>query len=380
MTEVTIVANDVGGIGGMELQLAELVSGLAAAGDSVTVIARTLDERPAGVRFHRVRGPSRPFVIAYPWFALAAGMILRRRARGIVQATGAIVPNRVDLVGLHFCHRGFHERSRASTASRDTALYRTHARISGALARLGESICLRPSRVGRIIAVSPGLAAEVASLYPSMAGRIDVIANGVDRRRFRPATRAERESARTRFRVPSTAPCAAFIGGDWGRKGLAYAVQALREADGWHLLIGGSGDIDAYARLAGNAGVGERVRFLGVVRDPETVYRAADVLLLPSAYETFSLVAYEAAASGLPLLAGTVSGIEDVLDDGVSGFHVAPDPHEIAARLRQLSETPGLGLALGKGARRLTAGYTWTRMVQQHRSLYAAARVGSASR
>ncbi len=69
--------------------LSELILGLRERGVQVTVIARTC-ELPAGsgVRFHRVRGPGRPFLLAYPWFLLAASLVVARRARGVLQVTG----------------------------------------------------------------------------------------------------------------------------------------------------------------------------------------------------------------------------------------------------------------------------------------------------
>src|SRR3954447_18276648 len=93
--ELTIVAHDIGSVRGMERQLSDLVTGLSDLGRRVTVIARTC-ELPAGARveFIRVRGPARPFVIAYPWFLLAGSLAVRRARRGIVQATGAIVLGR----------------------------------------------------------------------------------------------------------------------------------------------------------------------------------------------------------------------------------------------------------------------------------------------
>lgn len=104
--EVTIVANDVGGVGGMERQLTELVNGLLAAGDRVTVISWSCDLPPhSGLRWVRVPGPSRPFAISYPWFLLAASVLARLRGRGILHSTGAIVLNRVDVCTVHFCHR-----------------------------------------------------------------------------------------------------------------------------------------------------------------------------------------------------------------------------------------------------------------------------------
>ena len=374
MTDVTIVANDVGGVGGMELVLAELVRGLSEAGDRVTVLARTADVPGAQYSFHRVRGPSRPFVVAYPWFALIATVMVRRHRRGVVQATGAIVLNRVDLVAVHFCHRAFGRQPGASTASRNTRVFRAHARLARALARFGERACLRPSRLRGIIAVSPGVAAEVRSNYPGVADRVTVIPNGVDRTRFSPASADTRRAARARFALPAVAPCALFIGGDWGRKGLAFAIKALGVAGEWHLAVAGRGDEAAFGHLASEHGVADRVHFLGIVRDTPDLYHTADAFLLPTAYETFSLVAYEAAASGLPLLATAVSGIEDVLLDDVTGFLISRDEREIARRLEQLSAAPAVAGQMGAEARRVTADYTWDRMVERHRALYLTTR------
>jgi UDP-glucose:(heptosyl)LPS alpha-1,3-glucosyltransferase len=370
---VTIVANKVGGVGGMELVLAELVRGLVAAGDRVTVIARTADVPDVAFSFHRVRGPSRPFVIAYPCFALVGSLMVRRHRQGIVQTTGAIVLSRAEFVAIHFCHRAFGRQPGAATASRNTLVFKAHARLARALARFGERVCLRSSRIGGIIAVSPGVASEVLAFYPSLAGRVTVIPNGVDRVRFSPASPDARRAARSRFVLPAAAPCALFVGGDWGRKGLAFAIKALAAASEWHLAVAGRGDKAAYCQLATATGVRDRVHFLGVVRDTPDLYHAADALLLPTVYETFSLVAYEAAASGLPLLATGVSGIEDLLLDGVTGFRISSDEAQIALRLRQLAAAPAMAAQMGAEARRLTARYTWDTMVARHRVLYRAA-------
>src|SRR5205814_6297457 len=96
----------IGPIGGMERVLAELIVGMCALGYLVTVVARRC-ELPAGVgvRVHRVRGPARPVLLAYPWFFIAGSLTLWRRRRGIVHATGAIVFNEVDVIAVHFCHQ-----------------------------------------------------------------------------------------------------------------------------------------------------------------------------------------------------------------------------------------------------------------------------------
>src|SRR5271168_4824924 len=105
LTDVTIVAHDIGAVGGMERQLTELILGLRRLGHHVTVIARTCElPSGSGVAFHRVRAPGRPFLLAYPWFMLAGSLAVRRWRSGVVQVTGAIVLNRVDVVAVHSCH------------------------------------------------------------------------------------------------------------------------------------------------------------------------------------------------------------------------------------------------------------------------------------
>jgi UDP-glucose:(heptosyl)LPS alpha-1,3-glucosyltransferase len=309
-------------------------------------------------------------VIAYPWFALCASLMVRRHRRGIVQATGAIVLNRVDFIAVHFCHRAVARRGAVPSGSRSTGLFRAHAKASHTMSRLGERFCLRRNRVGGIIAVSPGVAAEVRDCYPGLGDRVAVIANGVDRTAFSPASSAARRAARLRLGLPPLAPCAAFVGGDWGRKGLQTVIESLSEAEGWHLVVAGRGDEVAFGRLAAGAGATGRVHFLGTTNDTVVVYHAANAFVLPTAYETFSLVTYEAAASGLPLIATAVSGIEDILVDGVTGYRVERDRHEIALRLNQLAGAPDLALEMGAAARRATAPYTWPKMVAHHRALY----------
>src|SRR4051812_8696412 len=88
---VTIVAHDIGPVGGMELQLSELIRGLVARGADVTVISRTCAlDAGAGVRWIRVPGPRRPFALAFPWFFVVGSLLVARHRRGVLHTTGAI--------------------------------------------------------------------------------------------------------------------------------------------------------------------------------------------------------------------------------------------------------------------------------------------------
>jgi glycosyltransferase involved in cell wall biosynthesis len=370
MSSVTIVAHDIGPNGGMERVLLELITGLVAAGDRVTVIARTCDVQGADVVFHRVPGPSRPFVVAYPWFFIAAGVLVARHRDGLVQATGAIVANRVDIVSVHFCHRGFASKGGVTRSRRRGLFARAHAMLAAAMARAGESLCLRPSRVTAVVAVSRGIADEVRFHYPAIASAVVVIPNGVDVERYAPS-REGRSATRARLGLNDDALVALFVGGDWERKGLAFAIDALAAAPQWLLLIAGTGDQASYVDLAEQSGVADRTHFLGHVADTAPLFQAADILVLPTAYEADPLVAIEAAASGLPVLATPVNGIVDLIRDGVSGYLIERDAESIASGLQGLGANPAALAKMSTEARIATQDRSWHSVVEQHRSLYA---------
>jgi glycosyltransferase involved in cell wall biosynthesis len=392
---VTIVAHDIGPVGGMERQLAELALGLRRAGHEVQAIARTCElPADAGVVFHRVRGPSRPFVVAYPWFALVGSLLVWRHRRGVVQATGAIVLNRVDAISVHCCH----QVHRASP-NRPLPLLRWYVRAVGLIARVCERLCFRANRAATFVCVSDGVAAEMREHFPELSDRVVAIHNGVDTGTFSPGTRAsEARALRTRLGLapgrsmvegetagvapgrigvecetvesPPERLVLAFVGGDWGHKGLRTVIEALAHAPEWDLVVAGRGHVAPYQQLADSRGVGEAVHWLGVVSDMPVVYELADAFVLASGYETFSLVTFEAAASGLPIVATPVNGVRELIKDGRNGYLVAPDPDAIAERLRRLATDPALRERLGAAARRSALAFSWEEMVVKHESLY----------
>jgi UDP-glucose:(heptosyl)LPS alpha-1,3-glucosyltransferase len=365
--EVTIVAHDIGPVGGMERVLTELLRGLRALGHDVTVVARSC-ELPAGVqvRFRRVPGPSRPFVLAYPWFALLASLMVRRQSSGIVQTTGAIVARRVDVIAIHYCHAvGPAHPSRAGL------LFGVHAKLVRRMKKLGERACFRLNREATFVCVSEGVADEVRSHYPAVAANVVTIQNGVDTERFAPGrTAARARELRASVGVGEQALVAAFVGSEWERKGLEPLLEAIAQADGWELLVAGEGDRTRYERTARALGVDDRVRWLGVVSEIEAVYELADAFVSPTAYETFSLVTFEAAASGVPILSTAVSGVRELLRDGENGYLITRDAGLIARRLQELAADEALRARLGAAARATALGFSWTEMARRHHELY----------
>jgi glycosyltransferase involved in cell wall biosynthesis len=364
---VTIVAHDVGGVGGMERVLAELALGLRAQGHEVTVIARTCElPADAGVIFHRVPGPGRPFLLGYPWFMIMGSLLVRRWGRGVVQATGAIVLNSVDVIAVHYCHQ-----VGVVTPSRTSWLFRAHVKAMGVVSRLGERLCYQANTAAEFVCVSEGVAEEIREHYPKASARVLTIHNGVDTERFAPGVHVDEARAmRETLGIPEERLVAVFAGSEWKRKGLRSAIEALALSTAWDLVVAGGGDDGYYRELADSLGIGGAVHWLGVVRDVEVAYEMADAFLLPSSYETFSLVTFEAAAGGLAVLATPVSGVRELIQDGRNGFLITQEPREIAQRLEQLAADPALRIRLGLAARESALKFTWEEMVEKHRALY----------
>jgi glycosyltransferase involved in cell wall biosynthesis len=368
--EVTIVAHDAGGVGGMERMLAELIAGLVDRGHRVTVISRTcaVAQHPS-LRWVRVPGPRRPFVLAYPWFlAMGSALVYRQRA-GTVISTGAIIANRCDWVTVHFCHQAA-QRVGLRRSSRNTVAYQLNDRVSRVLSLWGEKLLYRPSRAQGLVGVSGGVSEELAEYYPRMSRK--TIPNGVDITRFRPSSE-KRTRVRRQLGIDDGDLVGVFVGSEWDRKGLRLIIDALVDAPEWRLVVVGAGDEKAFGQYATSRGVGGRVLFVGVVDEPSGLYCAGDVFVFPTAYETFSLVSYEAAASGLPLLVTPVNGVTDLLRNGVNGWTITRDPQDIAEKLSSLAASPALRARMGSVARQSVADFSWSSMVTRYQALVAQA-------
>lgn len=357
---ITLVAHDIYDAGGMERACAELVRALNREFD-ITVISATLAEdlRPL-VRWRQVPVIHRPFLVKFIVFFVLGGITVRRERGDLVHTVGAIVPNRADVAGLHFCHAAFRAANDGLRPVNAPALRRANTGIASLVALWAERWCYRPERLGVLGAVSEGGRLEAIRHFPGVP--VTLTANGVDTVRFRPDH--EVRSAIRRAAGVGTDTCIAlFVGGDWDRKGLALAVEGLAKARAQGvdivLWVVGPGDQARFATTARNLDVAAVVRFFGSRDDIEPFYQAAELFLLPSIYETFSLVCFEAAACGLPLVIPRISGAGELVGDDEAGIIVEREADSIAAALRSLAIDRPKRIGLGKEARRRASQFSW---------------------
>ncbi len=370
---LALIAHDIHDYGGMERAFAELIRRLNTDYE-IVVVSATLDEslRPL-VDWRRVRTPTKPFALKFLWFFVGGGMRMLRLRADLVHVLGAIVPTRADIACIQFCHAGFVRVLGMPSAPGVPVARRANSMMSRWLAVQAERWCYRPGRLRSFGAVSAGVARELRLHYP--ATPVAITPNGVDVDRYRP-DEVNRRIIRGGEGVRDQDMVMLFVGGDWDRKGLYFALMALglarKEGMPALLWIVGSGDVSRFQAVAREAGVSDSVRFFGRQLATEKYFQAADLFVLPTMYETFSLVAYEAAATGLPVIATSVSGIDELLRDGIGGLVVERDAIQIASAFLQLWKNDELRKELGASGQRWARECTWEKAAEAVCSLYGA--------
>jgi UDP-glucose:(heptosyl)LPS alpha-1,3-glucosyltransferase len=228
----------------------------------------------------------------------------------------------------------------------------------------------------RVIAVSRETAAAFRDRYGVAKQRIRMIPNGIDTQRFHPAG-ASRTRERTRAGM-GIAPGTLVLltaASNFRLKGVHHAIAALamilpqcKEA---YLLVAGEGLIGEFDALARQAGLGDRVRFLGHVTDMPALFGAADVFVHPTAHDACSLATLEAMASGLPVVTTRRNGAADGMTEGHEGFVLdAPNAVALADRLLALRD-PARRAAMGANARRLAERHDFMATVDRLLDVYA---------
>ncbi len=201
--------------------------------------------------------------------------------------------------------------------------------------------------------------------------RIVIIPNGINLTRFNPANASSRVEVRRSFSAPENIPLLLFVGSQFRLKGLEFVIRALAEMQTKAILLVVGGDVSGpFKRLAEQLGVRDRVIFAGARSDLPRIYPAADAFVLPSLYETFALVCLEAMASGLPVLASPVGGIEDYLRDGENGLHIQRDPQDIAVKLDRMLNEPELYARLRERGLTTAGDYAWEKIARKYLTLF----------
>jgi D-inositol-3-phosphate glycosyltransferase len=215
---------------------------------------------------------------------------------------------------------------------------------------------------------------QLVDLYGADPERIAIVAPGVDHAFFSPG---DQDQARRAVGLRAGEPVMLFAGRIQPLKGLTVAVDALalvrasapgRLRSASLVVLGGpSGphgveELTAVERRIDAHGLRSAVRLLPPQRHEmlSSYYRAVDACVVPSHSESFGLVALEAAACGVPVVAAAVGGLTTLVDDGRTGYLVeGRDPADFARPLASLLGDRGLAASMGKAGATRAGAYTW---------------------
>jgi glycosyltransferase involved in cell wall biosynthesis len=372
---IGLVMRDLSGSGGMERVHSELIRRLSERFQFV-VASHTIDpDLSELVTWRRIPIIRRPAVVAMPLFFAVGSVRVKQLDVDILHTCGAIVGNRAQISTVHFCHAGF-RLANGGLAPKEAPLdRRLNTTLMRTLAIAAEKWCYRGTQTHVLGAVSRQVEDELEKHYKGT--RVVVTPNGVDVAAFRPEQRVREESRAKRGVTPDEL-VALFVGGDWDRKGLAIAIRAIAEAHrlgaGVRLWVVGQGDEDRFRRLAIDLGVGDLVDFIGADREPSRWYRGADLFLVCSIYETFSLAMVEAAAAGLPLITTAVGVAQELVRGdpsyGVGGVVVERNSMEFGRVIAELSANESARLRMGAVALDRAQAFSWEQVTERMADVY----------
>lgn len=188
-----------------------------------------------------------------------------------------------------------------------------------------EKRCFSAAHTGAVIVNSHLVGREIEKLFGYPAARIHLVRNGIPADFMQDAP--TKKEARRQLGLPEHGFVAAFAGTGWKRKGLRFAVEAVRRSgiEGAKLVVAGRGNPSTISR--------DSAVFLGPLRDVRPLLCAADVFILPTVYDPFSNACLEALGAGLPVVTTACNGCAEVLREGVNGSVVQrPDDVDGLAR------------------------------------------------
>ncbi len=283
--------------GGAERYTIDLTESLRNAGHQVSLAATTF--RESALSFRQVELIARGFTRSqrYRSFLSSLDKHLETEKYDIVHA---MLP--VRQCDLYHPHAGI-----AANLPSNLATLINPRR--GAFAQVERKL-LNSQKPPVLLSLSSYIDSAAKTTYPKTDLRIERLFNAVDLKRFDP----EKVQPIEKFRP---GPKALIIAQDFARKGVAAAIEAIKNTPITLIVVGGD-DAGPYQRQAKS--LDDRVIFVGATRDPRPYYKSADFFVLPTKHDPCSLVVLEALAMGLPVITTKRNGASDIMAEGKHGY------------------------------------------------------------
>jgi len=354
--------------GGSGVVATELGKHLARAGHDTAFISFSspfrLTELPAGVSIHEIQDDIFPFK-QYPYtLALAAKMVEIGRLKGleVIHAHYAI-PFAVAAILARQIAPELNLKVVTTLHGTDITLVGSHSSM-----RIITTYAINASDA--VTAVSQYLKSETYRIF-NVDREIEVIYNFVDMEHHACSVspsvpKLKSKGQATVIHISNFRPLKRI--GDV----IEVFARIRRAIDARLLLVGDGPESMKAEQMVRDLGISDSVEFIGIVDDVAPILAAADLLLLPSESESFGLVALEAMASGVPVIASRIGGIPEVVEDGVTGY-LAPlgDVDEMARRsLEILTDRKNAARFSARARERAAKLFDYRTIVPQYESLY----------
>lgn len=384
----------IGDAGGMNVYVLQSALHLARRGVAVEIFTRATSSADPPVA-HVAPGVLVRNVVAGPFEGLDKNDLptqLCAFAAGVLRAEAAHEPGYYDVVHSHYWlsgQVGWLAADRWAVPLVHTA--HTLAGVKNAALAAGDTPEPPLRAVGeqqvvdaanRLVVNTDDEARQLVALHDADPRRIDVAHPGVDLEVFRPG---DRQQARAVLGLAPDEPIVAFVGRIQPLKAPDVLLRAAAELPGVRVVVAGGpsgssglAEPGCLVRLAAELGISDRVTFLPPQsrEDLAGLFRAADLVAVPSYSESFGLVALEAQACGTPVVAAAVGGLPVAVRDGVTGGLV--DGHDIDAWAAAIGELLRLGAgprgwAMRRAAVSHAASFAWERTVDAQLASYTSA-------
>ena len=369
--------------GGLARHVRKLAENLVAQDVDVHVLARGREESPAeqemdGVVVHRVREPERPRELGefVTWI---------ERMNSDMLAVGVEVGDRYDFDVVHghdwlVASAGDHLSNRFRSPFVVTIHATEYGRHQGWVDKHPQSYIhgverWMSNRAERLITCSAYMREHVADIYGLEESRITVIPNGIDPSELVPVD--DLDALRARFAEPDER-LVLLVGRLVYEKGFQLALEALpgliERLGNVRFIVAGSGTAEHELRQqARELGLDEYGSFLGWIGDDvlHSLYRIADLTVVPSIYEPFGLVALEAMASGCPCLVADTGGLREVVPNEDVGLRFrSRDPNSLGQMAERLLTDERLRDRLVAEASEHVLSFDWADVARQVAEVY----------
>jgi glycogen(starch) synthase len=371
--------------GGLARHVRKLSEGLVVQGAEVHVLTRGGEESPAeeeafGVLIHRVREPKRPT-------DLGEFVAWVERMNSDMLAAGVDLGDRYDFDVVHghdwLVAMACDHLARRFDAPLVTTIHATeHGRHQGWVDKHPQSYIHGverwiTNRADQVIVCSFYMREQVAEIFDVPRERIAVIWNGIDPEDLQPHAEPELQHLRGQFAAPEE-KLVLLIGRLVYEKGFQLALEAMPALIERHpetrFLVAGSGTHeDELRRQAEELVLMKHGTFLGWMGDDtlHSLYRIADVCVVPSLYEPFGLVALEAMASGCPCIVADTGGLREVVPHEEAGLRfTARDPASLVETVERVFRDHDLRERLVAEAAEHVLRFDWTDVAERTAGLY----------